>query len=201
MASWLVLVVSWAQRQPGGRRLGDLAERGFRRRFGRLFGFSFRSSARPRLLAEPAALLASHRPGACRGSAATDLARVAASLVTPYQFLSGQMLYWLGNLLVVALFAGLAMIFGELFMSHRGEERFALGEPASLGSALETILAALSSPWVPSRPSRSRSGPPARFIRTSLRLCWRCSACGCTNISGSRPGRRYRLVNEEQQHE
>jgi Fe-S-cluster-containing dehydrogenase component/formate-dependent nitrite reductase membrane component NrfD len=43
-------------------------------------------------------------------------------LVTPYQFISGQLLYWLGNLLVVALFAGLAMILGELFMGHRSED-------------------------------------------------------------------------------
>jgi formate-dependent nitrite reductase membrane component NrfD len=46
----------------------------------------------------------------------------ALEFVTPFQFLSGQMVYWLGNLLVIALLAGLAMIFGELFVSHRGEE-------------------------------------------------------------------------------
>jgi Fe-S-cluster-containing dehydrogenase component/formate-dependent nitrite reductase membrane component NrfD len=43
-------------------------------------------------------------------------------LVTPFRFLSGQMLYWLGQLLVVALSSGLAMSFGELLMSHRSEE-------------------------------------------------------------------------------
>jgi Fe-S-cluster-containing dehydrogenase component/formate-dependent nitrite reductase membrane component NrfD len=43
-------------------------------------------------------------------------------LVTPFQFLSGRMLYWLGQLLVVGLSAGLAMIFGDLLMEHRGEE-------------------------------------------------------------------------------
>jgi formate-dependent nitrite reductase membrane component NrfD len=42
--------------------------------------------------------------------------------LTPFRFLSGQMLYWLGQLLVIALSAGLAMSFGELLMSHRGEE-------------------------------------------------------------------------------
>jgi len=57
------------------------------------------------------------------GAGAAVLTLLASlELVTPFQFLSGQMLYWLGNLLVVALFAGLAMIFGELLMSHRGEE-------------------------------------------------------------------------------
>ena len=57
------------------------------------------------------------------GAGAAGLTLLASiELVTPFQFLSGQMLYWLGNLLVVALFAGLAMIFGELLMSHRGEE-------------------------------------------------------------------------------
>jgi formate-dependent nitrite reductase membrane component NrfD len=43
-------------------------------------------------------------------------------LFTPFQFLSGQMFYWLGNILVVSLFAGLAMIFAELFVSHASEE-------------------------------------------------------------------------------
>lgn len=43
-------------------------------------------------------------------------------LFTPFQFLSGQMFYWLGNILVVSLFAGLAMIFGELFVRRSGEE-------------------------------------------------------------------------------
>ena len=57
------------------------------------------------------------------GAGAAALTLLASlELVTPFQFISGQMLYWLGNLLVVALFAGLAMIFGELLMSHRGEE-------------------------------------------------------------------------------
>jgi len=57
------------------------------------------------------------------GAGAAGLTLLASlELVTPFQFLSGQLLYWLGNLLVVALFAGLAMIFGELLMSHRGEE-------------------------------------------------------------------------------
>ena len=57
------------------------------------------------------------------GAGAAGLTLLASiELVTPFQFLNSQMLYWLGNLLVVALFAGLAMIFGELLMSHRGEE-------------------------------------------------------------------------------
>jgi formate-dependent nitrite reductase membrane component NrfD len=39
------------------------------------------------------------------------------------------MLYWLGNLLVVALLAGLAMVLGELFMNHGSE---AVARPAHL---------------------------------------------------------------------
>jgi formate-dependent nitrite reductase membrane component NrfD len=53
----------------------------------------------------------------------------ALQLVTPFQFLSGRMLYWLGQLLVIALSAGLAMIFGDLLMEHRGEE---VARPANL---------------------------------------------------------------------
>jgi Fe-S-cluster-containing dehydrogenase component/formate-dependent nitrite reductase membrane component NrfD len=53
----------------------------------------------------------------------------ALQIITPYQFLSGQMLYWLGNLLVVALLAGLAMVLGELFMNHGSE---AVARPAHL---------------------------------------------------------------------
>ena len=36
--------------------------------------------------------------------------------------MSGPMFYWLGNLLVISLFTGLAMIFGEHFMKHGNEE-------------------------------------------------------------------------------
>ncbi len=36
--------------------------------------------------------------------------------------ISAPMFYWLGNLLVISLFAGLAMIFGELFLNHGNEE-------------------------------------------------------------------------------
>jgi formate-dependent nitrite reductase membrane component NrfD len=35
---------------------------------------------------------------------------------------------WLGHLLVISLFAGLAAIFGELFMKHGSEEVFRSGE-------------------------------------------------------------------------
>jgi Fe-S-cluster-containing dehydrogenase component/formate-dependent nitrite reductase membrane component NrfD len=53
----------------------------------------------------------------------------ALQLVTPFQFLSGRMLYWLSQLLVVALSAGLAMTFGDLLMEHRSEE---VARPANL---------------------------------------------------------------------
>jgi formate-dependent nitrite reductase membrane component NrfD len=46
----------------------------------------------------------------------------ALQLVTPYQFLSGEMLYWLGNLLVIALLAGLAMVLAELVITHNSED-------------------------------------------------------------------------------
>ena len=36
--------------------------------------------------------------------------------------ISGPMFYWLANLLILSLFAGLAMIFGEHFMKHGNEE-------------------------------------------------------------------------------
>jgi Fe-S-cluster-containing dehydrogenase component/formate-dependent nitrite reductase membrane component NrfD len=66
---------------------------------------------------------------AIAAGAAGLTALASLELVTPFQFLSGQMLYWLGHLLVVALSAGLAMILGELLMSHRGEE---VARPANL---------------------------------------------------------------------
>jgi Fe-S-cluster-containing dehydrogenase component/formate-dependent nitrite reductase membrane component NrfD len=59
---------------------------------------------------------------AIAAGAATLTLLAALQFVTPYQFVSGQMLYWLGNLLAVALFAGLAMMLGELFMSHASED-------------------------------------------------------------------------------
>jgi formate-dependent nitrite reductase membrane component NrfD len=42
-------------------------------------------------------------------------------LFTPFQFLSGQMFTWLGNVLIGSLLAGLAMILGELFVAHGSE--------------------------------------------------------------------------------
>jgi Fe-S-cluster-containing dehydrogenase component/formate-dependent nitrite reductase membrane component NrfD len=43
-------------------------------------------------------------------------------LITPFQFMSAQMFAWLGNALVISLFAGLAMIFSDLFLNHGSEE-------------------------------------------------------------------------------
>ncbi|MGE5219434.1 MAG: 4Fe-4S dicluster domain-containing protein [Chloroflexota bacterium] len=43
-------------------------------------------------------------------------------LITPYQFASPQLFVWLLNILVVSLLAGLAMVFGELFMKHGAED-------------------------------------------------------------------------------
>jgi formate-dependent nitrite reductase membrane component NrfD len=59
---------------------------------------------------------------ALAAGAATMTLLAGLEFIAPYQFLSGQLLYWLGNLLAVALLAGLAMMLGELFMSHRSED-------------------------------------------------------------------------------
>ncbi|HXV84672.1 MAG TPA: NrfD/PsrC family molybdoenzyme membrane anchor subunit, partial [Candidatus Binatia bacterium] len=49
--------------------------------------------------------------------------------------ISAPMFYWLGNLLVISLFAGLAMIFGEHFLKH-GNEEVARGAHLLLKGAL-----------------------------------------------------------------
>jgi Fe-S-cluster-containing dehydrogenase component/formate-dependent nitrite reductase membrane component NrfD len=59
---------------------------------------------------------------AVAGGAAMLTLLAALQLVTPYQFLSGQMLLWLGNLMMIALLAGLAMVLAELFMGHNSED-------------------------------------------------------------------------------
>src|SRR5262245_43063744 len=43
-------------------------------------------------------------------------------LITPYQFISASMFVWLVNVLIVSLFAGLAIIFSELFMKHGADD-------------------------------------------------------------------------------
>ena len=43
-------------------------------------------------------------------------------LLTPYQFVSPQLFFWLIHVLLVSLLAGLAMVFGELFMKHGTED-------------------------------------------------------------------------------
>jgi hypothetical protein len=48
-------------------------------------------------------------------------------LVTPYQFMSPLMFFWLVHILMVSLLAGLAMVFGELFMKHGTEEAVRAG--------------------------------------------------------------------------
>jgi len=49
-------------------------------------------------------------------------------LITPYQFMSPQLFIWLVNILVISLLAGLAMVFGELFMKHGAEEAIRAGD-------------------------------------------------------------------------
>lgn len=43
-------------------------------------------------------------------------------LITPYQFMSPRMFFWLIHILVISLLAGLAMVCGDLFMKHGSEE-------------------------------------------------------------------------------
>jgi Fe-S-cluster-containing dehydrogenase component/formate-dependent nitrite reductase membrane component NrfD len=43
-------------------------------------------------------------------------------LITPYQFMSPRMFFWLIHILVISLLAGLAMVCGDLFMRHGSEE-------------------------------------------------------------------------------
>ncbi|MGH7855178.1 MAG: 4Fe-4S dicluster domain-containing protein [Candidatus Binatia bacterium] len=48
-------------------------------------------------------------------------------LITPYQFMSPQMFFYLINILVISLLAGLAMVCGDLFMKHGSEEAIRAG--------------------------------------------------------------------------
>ena len=58
----------------------------------------------------------------------------ALEFVTPYQFMSPQMFAWLIHILVVSLFASLAIIFGELFMKHGAQDAVRAGELLLRGS-------------------------------------------------------------------
>ena len=64
---------------------------------------------------------------AVSAGAAMLLVLGALELVTPYQFVSPQMFFWLIHILTVSLLVGLAMIFGELFMKHGTEEAVRAG--------------------------------------------------------------------------
>ncbi|HEX5023407.1 MAG TPA: NrfD/PsrC family molybdoenzyme membrane anchor subunit, partial [Candidatus Binatia bacterium] len=70
---------------------------------------------------------------AISGGAATLILIGSLELVTPYQFMSPQMFYWLVNILVVSLLAGLAMVCGDLFMKHGSEESIRAGTLLSRG--------------------------------------------------------------------
>jgi formate-dependent nitrite reductase membrane component NrfD len=54
--------------------------------------------------------------------AATLILIGSLELITPFQFVSGQMFVWLVNILMVSLFASLAIIFGDLFMKHGADD-------------------------------------------------------------------------------
>ncbi len=49
-------------------------------------------------------------------------------LITPYQFMSPQLFFWLIHILIVSLLGGLAMVFGELFMKHGTEDAVRAGD-------------------------------------------------------------------------
>src|SRR6185436_12737253 len=51
----------------------------------------------------------------------------ALEFVTPYQFVSPQMLVWLIHILIFSLLAGMAMVCGDLFMKHGSEESIRAG--------------------------------------------------------------------------
>ncbi len=65
---------------------------------------------------------------AVSAGAATLILIGSLELVTPYQFMSATLFVWLVNILVVSLLAGLAMVFGELFMKHGAEEAVRAGD-------------------------------------------------------------------------
>jgi len=60
--------------------------------------------------------------------AATLILIGSLELVTPYQFVSPQLLAWLINILNVSLLASAAIIFGELFMKHGAEDAVRAGK-------------------------------------------------------------------------
>ena len=51
----------------------------------------------------------------------------ALELVTPYQFVSPPMFFWLVNILVISILAGFALTCGELFIKHGSEESLRAG--------------------------------------------------------------------------
>jgi Fe-S-cluster-containing dehydrogenase component/formate-dependent nitrite reductase membrane component NrfD len=59
---------------------------------------------------------------AISAGAATLMLIGSLELMTPYQFISPQMFFWLIYILLVSLLVGLAMVFSELFMKHGAEE-------------------------------------------------------------------------------
>jgi formate-dependent nitrite reductase membrane component NrfD len=66
------------------------------------------------------------------GSAFLILIRAIESL-TPYQLVSPAMFAWLNQALMITLLAGLAMIFGELFMKHGAEDSTRAGNMLLIG--------------------------------------------------------------------
>lgn len=59
---------------------------------------------------------------AVSAGAATLLLIGSLEVITPYQFMSAELFFWLVHILIVSLLSGLAMVLGELFMRHGAEE-------------------------------------------------------------------------------
>ena len=65
----------------------------------------------------------------------------ALEVVTPFQFMSPQMFFWLVHILIVSLLAGLAMVCGELFMKHGSEESVRAGDLLLSGKLAKSFWA------------------------------------------------------------
>ena len=65
---------------------------------------------------------------AVSAGAATLILIGSLELITPYQFISPELFLWLIHILLISLLAGLAMVFGELFMKHGAEEAVRAGD-------------------------------------------------------------------------
>src|SRR5262245_23693563 len=66
--------------------------------------------------------------------AATLILIGALEVITPYQFISAQLFVWLVNILLIALFVNLAIVFSDLFMKHGVDDAVRAGDLLIKGS-------------------------------------------------------------------